>query len=290
MEAARVASLRGHRVTLVERTDRLGGTLFFAALAAPENAPLLDYLVAQVRALPIDVRLNTEATPELAAMLGADEIIVATGALRAPQPFPGSGQKHVWNGDELRRLLTGDRADEIARNKLNLAERAMFRAGGMIGITDSQQALQKLSHLWMPLGKRVVIVGGGLVGLELSEFLAARGRSVTVLEAGEKFGREFSLVRRWRVLDDAGRHGVQLIAQAMVQEITAQQVIYTDAEGAQHALDADSVVLAIGTQADDSVAKRLGASGVPVHQAGDGAAVGYIEGAIHSGNRIARSI
>lgn len=290
MEAARVAALRGHRVTLVERSDRLGGTLFFAALAAPENAPLLDYLVAQVGSLPIEVRLNTEVTLALVASLKAETIIVATGALRAPQPFPGSAQKHVWNGDELRRLLTGDRADEIARNKLNLAERALFKAGGMIGATGSQQALQKLSHLWMPLGNRVVIVGGGLVGLELAEFLAARGRDVTVIEKGEKFGREFSLVRRWRVLDDVGRHGVQLIAQATVQEITSQQVIYTDAEGAQHALDADSVVLAIGTQADDSVARRLGAGGVPVYQAGDGAAVGYIEGAIHSGNRIARSI
>lgn len=290
MEAARVAALRGHRVTLVERTDRLGGTLFFAALAAPENAPLLDYLVAQVLGLHIDVRLNTEATPELVATLQAQVIIVATGALRAPKPFPGSAQKHVWNGDELRRLLTGDRADEIAKSKLNLAERAMFKAGGMIGVTDSQQALQTLSHLWMPLGKRVVIVGGGLVGLELAEFLAARGRNVTVLEAEEKFGREFSLVRRWRVLDDVSRHGVRLIAQATVQEITKEQVVYIDGTGAQQTVDADSVVLAIGTQSDDTVALRLSVSGLPVHQVGDGASTGYIEGAIHSGNRVARDI
>ncbi|MBL0122991.1 MAG: FAD-dependent oxidoreductase [Betaproteobacteria bacterium] len=92
MEAARVAALRGHRVTLVERSDRLGGTLFFAALAAPENAPLLDYLVAQVGSLPIEVRLNTEVTLALVASLKAETIIVATGALRAPQPFPGSAQ------------------------------------------------------------------------------------------------------------------------------------------------------------------------------------------------------
>jgi 2,4-dienoyl-CoA reductase-like NADH-dependent reductase (Old Yellow Enzyme family) len=56
MEAARVAALRGHRVTLAERSDRLGGTLFFAALAYPENGKLLDYLVEQVKQLPIDVR------------------------------------------------------------------------------------------------------------------------------------------------------------------------------------------------------------------------------------------
>jgi glycine/D-amino acid oxidase-like deaminating enzyme len=54
MEAARVAALRGHRVTLLERSDRLGGTLFFAALAYPENGALLDHLVAQIKGLPID--------------------------------------------------------------------------------------------------------------------------------------------------------------------------------------------------------------------------------------------
>ena len=80
MEAARVAALRGHRVTLVERADRLGGTLFFAALAYPENGALLDHLVSQVRQLPIELRLGTAATPALVAELRPDAVIVATGS------------------------------------------------------------------------------------------------------------------------------------------------------------------------------------------------------------------
>ena len=289
MEAARVAALRGHRVTLAERSDRLGGTLFFAALAYPENGKLLDYLVEQVRRLPITVHLSTSATPELVAQWRPDQIIVATGARRAAPPIPGAEQSHVWSGDELRRLMTGDGADDIAKAKLSLTERALFKAGGLLRVTDSQQALQSLSKLWMPLGKRVLIVGGGLVGLELAEFLLARGREVTVLEASDKPGRELSIVRRWRVLDAVRSHG-QLHTLAQVLSIDKHAVLWRDSEGAEQRSAADSVVLAIGAEADASVADTLTTCGVPLTRIGDCAGVNYIEGAMHEGHRAGREV
>ena len=289
MEAARVAALRGHHVTLVERSDRLGGTLFFAALAYPENGRLLDYLLGQVKHPNISVRLNCAADAALVAELKPDEIIVATGARRAAPAIPGAEQSHVWSGDELRRLMTGDRADEIAKAKLNLAERAMFKAGGMLKVTDSTQAIQSLSKLWMPLGKRVVVVGGGLVGLELAEFLLARGREVTVLEPGSHAGRELAIVRRWRVLEAVKAHGT-LHLKAQTEAITAKAVVWTDKGGVQHSSPADSVVLAIGAEADDSVAQALADCGLPLQRIGDCASVSYIEGAIHAGNSAGRSV
>lgn len=289
MEAARVAALRGHHVTLVERSDRLGGTLFFAALAYPENGRLLDYLLEQVKHPNITVRLNCAADATLVAELKPDEIIVATGARRAAPAIPGAEQSHVWSGDELRRLMTGDRADEIAKAKLNLAERAMFKAGGMLKVTDSTQAIQSLSKLWMPLGKRVVVVGGGLVGLELAEFLLARGREVTVLEPGSHAGRELAIVRRWRVLEAVKAHGT-LHLKAQTEAITAKAVVWTDKGGVQHSSPADSVVLAIGAEADDSVAQALAACGLPLQRIGDCASVSYIEGAMHAGNGAGRSV
>jgi len=289
MEAARVAALRGHRVTLLERSDRLGGTLFFAALAYPENGALLDHLVAQVKGLPVEVRLNTAATPETVAALKPEALIVATGARRAAPAIPGAEQRHVWSGDELRRLMTGDGADEIARAKLNLAERALFKAGGMLGVTGSQQALKGLSKLWMPLGQRVVIVGGGLVGLELAEFLIERGREVTVLEPSDKPGRELSIVRRWRVLDTVRTHGT-LHTQATVEAIEARDVLWRDAQGTAQRTPADSVVLAIGAEPDHHLAQSLSGLGVPVTAVGDGAEIGYIEGAMHGGNRAGREV
>jgi len=289
MEAARVAALRGHDVTLLERGERLGGTLFFAGLAYDPNGRLLDSLVTQVRRLPISIHLGVEVTPALVTQLRPDAIVIATGAVRGAPPIPGATQSHVWSGDELRRLMTNDGADEIAQRKLNLAQRALFRAGGMLKVTDSAQAIQGLSKLWMPLGKRVVIVGGGLVGLELAEFLIPRGREVTVLEPTDKPGRELPIVRRWRVLD-AVEHHAQLHRSAQVTEITADAVRWTDGQGQAQRTPADSVVLAIGAETDDRLARMLEVCGVPLHRIGDCARIGYIEGALHEGHRIGREV
>ncbi|QXZ08493.1 FAD-dependent oxidoreductase [Comamonas sp. Y33R10-2] len=290
MEAARVAALRGHRVTLAERSDRLGGTLFFAALAYPENGRLLDYLVKQMKHPQIDVRLNTTVDAKLLDQLKPDEILVGTGAKRAAPPITGADQDHVWSGDELRRLMTGDRADEVAKAKLNLAERAMFKAGGMLKVTDSTAAIQSLSKLWMPLGKRVTIIGAGLVGLELAEFLIERGREVTVLDPGTHPGSELPIVRRWRVYDAVKAHG-KLLMQSTVTQIERKEVVWTDKKGEENRTAADSVVIAMGAEPDSTVADQLQSiTPILVRRIGDCNDLGYIEGAMHSGHAAGRTI
>lgn len=288
LEAARVAALRGHRVTLFERSDRLGGTLFFAALAYPENGRLLDNLLYQVEQLPIDVRLQTSVDAALLRDLDVDQVIVATGAQRAAPNIPGAEQNHVWSGDELRRLMTGDRAEEIAKRKLSLTQRTMMKAGNLIGVTDSTEAIQKLSRVWMPLGKRVTIVGGGLVGLELAEFLIARGRQVCVLESSSHLGRELAIVRRWRVLHGIRVHGGQLLTGVTVTAIEGNRVRYQTAEGEAGDVQGDSVVLASGATPDTTLADALSSAGLKVVSIGDCQSLGYIEGAIAAGNRAAR--
>jgi len=82
MEASRVAALRGHRVTLYEKNDRLGGQLLYAVLPPYKNewANLIRYLCKQIEDLNVDIRLNTTFTAEMVADEKPDAVIVATGA------------------------------------------------------------------------------------------------------------------------------------------------------------------------------------------------------------------
>jgi 2,4-dienoyl-CoA reductase-like NADH-dependent reductase (Old Yellow Enzyme family) len=84
MEAARVAALRGHDVSLYEAGPRLGGTVFFSSIVYPENGRLIEYLGAELRELRIPVHLNTRVTPVMVQRLQPDTVIVATGGSTQP--------------------------------------------------------------------------------------------------------------------------------------------------------------------------------------------------------------
>jgi 2,4-dienoyl-CoA reductase (NADPH2) len=293
LEAARVAALRGHDVILCEKSKRLGGTLRFAALVYEPNERLLDWLERQVRELDIELRLQTEVTLDLIRELSPDEILVAIGARRTRPDIQGANQDHVFDGDELRELLTGDgRGDGDPVAKLSLAGRIALRAGRATGITQSPRRLRQASRLFMPIGSKVVIVGGGLVGLELAEFMAERGRSVTVLESGPKFGLEMAHPRRWRVLHELRQEGVLLIANATLHAIGRQHVEYSlasdaktnpNTDGSRQKAIADTVIFAIGLEANSRLSEILRESGVPLREIGDVSGPRYLEGAIHDG-------
>ncbi|MFN8624494.1 MAG: FAD-dependent oxidoreductase [Candidatus Binatia bacterium] len=288
MEAARVAALRGHQVTLCEKSDRLGGTLWFASLVHDANGDLLEYLGKQVRKLPIDLRLGQDVTPELVRQLRPDVILVAVGARRDRLPIPGADRSNVLSGDDLRNLMTG--ADKkTAVEKLSLAQRAMLKMGGLLGVSDRVNLTRELSKHWMPLGKRVVVIGGGLVGLELGEFLVERGRAVSIVHDEPVMGAEMAIPRRWQALGTLRRHGVTLVTGAVVDAITDAGVVYSK-DGQQHTVPADSVILAAGTQENRGLADSLSGLGIELHLLGDCTGVGYIEGAMLDGARMARAI
>jgi len=287
MEAARVAALRGHRVTLCERGGQLGGTLRFAALAYEPNERLLRWLVGQVERLAVEVRLDCEATPERVRELAPDVVIAAVGPSRERPAVPGIGADHVLDGDDLRDLLAGGGGG--AGGGLSFVARAAVRAGRSLGLTDDPAKLRAASKLYMPLGKRVAILGGGLVGVELAEFLAERGREVVVLEPGPVLATEMAHPRRWRVLHELRQAGVELVADAEVLEIARDAVRYRVGEQA-HAVPADHVIVASGLRGSPDAIARLESAGVPVIAVGDGTGVGYLEGAIHSGFHAALGI
>jgi 2,4-dienoyl-CoA reductase (NADPH2) len=293
MEAARVAALRGHRVTLWEKSRQLGGTLRFAALVYEPNERLLRWLETQVKKLGVEVKLGMEASPDRVRELAPDVVLVATGASREALAVPGAEREHVFDGDDLRSLLTGEGSAK-ASQKLSLAGRVAVLAGRATGVTSDPAKLREASKAYMPVGKRVVVVGGGLVGVELAEFLATRGRDVMVLEEGAWLAVEMAHPRRARVLEDVRHEGVTFETNAKVLEIGAKNVRFERGGGEAPPevieVAADTVVVATGLVPNPGPAAALRAAGIELVEIGDATGVGYIEGAIHDGFRAALAI
>jgi len=128
MEAARVATLRGHKVTLWEKNDHLGGNLITASLAPhkEEINCLTDYLKNQMKKLKINIQLNKEATVDSILKEGADEVILATGAKQITPDLPGVKANNVVMAlDVLKGIsTTGDNVAIIG--------------GGLIGCETSE--------------------------------------------------------------------------------------------------------------------------------------------------------
>ncbi|MDG2334525.1 MAG: FAD-dependent oxidoreductase [Myxococcota bacterium] len=293
LEAARVAATRGHRVTLYEKANQLGGTLRFAALVYEPNERLLDWLQHEVRELGVEIVLGRTLGIADIAEQAPDVVMVATGARREKPQIEGIDLPHVLDGDSLRALMTGESPAGPAP-ALGILDRLIVGAGRLLGILRSPGRLRTLSHRYMPIGKQVVIVGGGLVGAELAEFLAERGRSVTLVEEGELFASQMAHPRRWRVLHDLREAGVELINRASVDRITPQSVHLTlSTEGEQtesREISAESVIVTLGLEPDPDLSNRLESEGVRVVSIGDCTGVSYIEGAIHEGFKAALAL
>ena len=279
MESARRLAALGNKVTLIEKSDRLGGTLRFASLAYEPNERLLNWLRAEVAEADIDVRLSTEATPELLRQLGVNKVIVATGAIRGMPPIPGNDLPHVFSGDDMRNMMLGESSSELKR-KTGLLTRMATKIGAATGVTANLDVVRKATHAWMPLGQNIVIIGGELVGIELAEFLHERGRTVTVVDEVPRLGKGLLLVRRMRILAELAEHGVSLQAGAADIVIEKDAVRFVDASGQTQNVPADNVIVARGAEGNLALAELLRAEGFTVETAGDANGVGYIEGAM----------
>lgn len=289
MEAARRLTLRGHRVTLLEASNQLGGTARMAAIAYAPNGDFVEWLKARLEELKVDVRLGTRADPGLIRSLAPDAVIVATGAVRTAPPIPGKDQGHVHDGASLRALLLGEDGEDAA-GKASLAQRLALGAARAIGLTSNPDLVRKASKLWIPVGDRVVIIGGEIVGLELAEFLHERGRQVTVVDDEAQFGRGLSPTRRSVMLEHMPDDGIVLHEGADNIAIGEKAVTFADAGGARVEVAADTVIIAKGAQANTGLFDELKAAGIETHMVGDCQGVGYIFGAVRTAADVAARI
>src|SRR3954470_9168962 len=191
MEAARVAALRGHSVTLVDAAPRLGGRWAYAAATSPVNAELLRWLEHQLDLRAVTVRLGERVDADAVVAAGADAVVVATGAQWGRPSTPGADLPHVRAVDDLGAWL----------------------------------------HDGARVGDDVVVLGGDLPGLGIAERAAADGARVTVLEPSDVFGLHLGLPGRWRRVHDLRAHGIVLAGGADILEITPEVVRWRDLDG-----------------------------------------------------------
>jgi len=289
MEAARRLTLRGHRVTLLESGDQLGGTARIAAIAYAPNGDFVDWLKARLAELQVDVRLNTRASAESIRALAPDAVVVATGAIRRAPPIPGKDQDHVHDGMSLRAMLIGE--DEAGTaSKASFVQKVALGAARKLGVTNSPEAVRQATKLWMPVGDEIVIIGGELVGLELAEFMHERGRKVTVIEEAPQMGRGLSPARRAVMLDELAHEGLALHAGVSDVSIGEKTVGFTTADGTRHDVRSETVIIAKGAEPNTGLYDELVAAGIDAHMVGDCQGVGYIIGAVRNAADVAAAI
>jgi 2,4-dienoyl-CoA reductase (NADPH2) len=217
----------------------------------------------------VKVELGHEATADDVVDLQPDAVVVANGGQVVLPTIPGSDLPHVQTGQALRERFGGWRQRLVHPKAVRMAAKA-----------------------WMPLGRRVVIVGADLVALELAEFLAARGRLVSVLEADKTIAPELGNKRKTEHMDRLDRLGVAVHARAAVEKIVPDAVVFTPYGGDSRRLAADSVVIAGTLQPNTELYEKLVAAlpNTIVTAAGDCTGLGLIRKATEDGARAACAI
>jgi len=247
MAAAMYACERGHEVTLFEKASELGGAFRFASTLFPRNQLYLDYLRGRMEDLPIDVRLGVEAHESAIRELGADAVLVATGGRFTSPEIEGDDAAHVTKGAAVLDLV-GRIAEASEDDDLGLAD-------------------------------RVVIIGANLIGIELAEVLARRGKRVHLLEPSGRMATPAGKKRRADHSKQLDLLGVPINTGIAIKEIAPEGVVLVRANGSENLVAAGSVVVVGHPEADGSLEEKLAGSAETVRSIGDAVGFGLAQNA-----------
>lgn len=233
LQAAITAAERGHKVTLADKSDKLGGLLYFTDVDVdkPDLREFKEVLIREVEQHEVEILLNTDVTPEFLKDFGADAIILATGS--EPCIPPVKGIEHAY------------------------------------------RAMDVYDEAFKP-GKKVVMIGGGLVGCEAGLHLAKTGHDVIVIEMLERLANESFGMYREALICEMEKHNITMMPKTNCLEIDRNKVTVENAEGIQM-LEADTVLFALGMKSVDNTELKNAAGDIPVYIVGDAIAPGKVD-------------
>ena len=228
LEAARVAALRGHDVTLFEKTTTLGGQLNIACVPPrkEEMRRAAQDLIHAVCNAGVHLCMGQTRTAEQLKDAGFEAVINAVGAHSAAPRIPGI-------------------------DSVNVADAWKVLAG-------EQQVYGT-----------VAVIGGGMVGCETAEYLAARGCKVSVIEMMDKIAAGESTTILPTLLENYKTYGVEQYPSHKVKEFRMDAVVCENKDGAEVTIPCDYIVLAMGARSNEFDAAALEAASIPVYSIGD---------------------
>jgi 2,4-dienoyl-CoA reductase (NADPH2) len=149
-----------------------------------------------------------------------------------------------------------------------------------------------LTNFYMPVGKKVIIIGGQIQGVQLAEFLAQRGRDVTIVDQDklENLGLNLPDYVKERLVFYIKAHGVKIMMGVKYGSITDQGMTLTTSFGLLRTIPADSIILTLPGSPDTALADSLKGKVAEVHAIGDSAKPGVMVDAVESGNLTARKV
>ena len=243
LEAARVAALRGHHVTLVEKENTLGGQITAAATPPFKQAlrQQIDWWTKQLENLKVNVKLNTEVTSATLENFNVDAVVVASGALPIWLPIPG---------------IDGENVVEILDYHLG----------------------KKQIH-----GQNIIIAGGGLSGCDAALDLAMEGKKVTIVEMLDDVALGLNRPARTTLLRRLGENDVKILTKHKVKEFKPGGLVVQEPTGEESFIEGDTVVIAFGTKPNDSLVKAVEEKWTEVYVVGDCSKVATMGDAVHAG-------
>lgn len=216
--AALTTAKRGHKVTLFEKNDRLGGALCHIVKQhyKQDIRLYLDYLLRQVEKHNIDIRLNIAATPEMVKSMCPDAIFIAVGSIPAKPPIKG---------------IDG------------------------INVTDFYEAIDKQDCIGQDV---VIIGGGTIgaeIGLELAEL---KHKKVTIVEPTGELAAQGNMLYKIALRQKMDAVSIlKRMLETTCKEITKDGVIVVAKNGEEKFLKADTVIISTGVTANRTVAESF---------------------------------